>query len=291
MPQKRARVRKAPRSRNAVARDFSEKKKLQQRRAFRLRLMLVVGSLVLLVGAAQAWQWQRNNVWQDVAQTPKTLWHKMVSSVGFSLKQVHIIGRRYTPVAHVRDALQLRQGESILSLDLQSLKKSVEAIPEVREAKIYRVLPAELRVVIEERTPVALWQKKGKHVLIDASGVVLNPEHYAAYPVGLVVVGEDAPKQVGELLALLQSKPFLKSDVQAAVRVGLRRWNLLLKQDVTVKLPEKDAQEAFERFAYLVKNKALLTRGVRVVDMRLADRVFITPDDEKTQAVSLVNHI
>jgi cell division protein FtsQ len=102
-------------------------------------------------------------------------------------------------------------------------------------------------------------------------------------------VGDDAPKHVAELLALLDSAPNIKPEVVAAVRVGDRRWNLKLKRDIVVMLPEVSPVAAWKRFDVLVTRDALLSKAIRSVDMRMEDRVFIMPSEAKQNSITLTN--
>lgn len=284
MATKRARVKKQH-TRKSAAADFSLKKKLQRKRAMRRHIAFALLGVFMLVCGVQLWQWQHNGKLEVVAEMPGILWHNALSGAGFSLQQVTIKGRKYVAHDSLTKALNLTQGSSIFSIDLSALKQAVEAISEVRKVTIRRVLPSELQLTLYERTPAVIWQKKGQHILMDAEGVTLNADTYGNPQLPLVVVGDDAPEQVAPLLALLKSEPSLMRDVRAAVRIGLRRWNLVLKNNVTVMLPEVNPEAAWKRFAYLVKDKALLTHAISIVDLRLQDRVFITPDENKKSEV------
>ena len=104
-----------------------------------------------------------------------------------------------------------------------------------------------------------------------------------------LVVGEDAPAHIGELMSMLESVPSLMADVTAAVRVGGRRWNIEINHEITVLLPEDAPEKAWARFAKLVAEKGLLTKAIRSVDMRMEDRVFIMPVEEHKNPVTQNN--
>src|SRR6201999_2488859 len=53
-------------------------------------------------------------------------------------------------------------------------KHQLEEIPWVESADVMRLLPNQLRVTIQERTPVAFVQLGPKIALIDANGVVMD---------------------------------------------------------------------------------------------------------------------
>ncbi len=286
MAKKRTRVKvSSTGSRKDAARDFANKKRVQRRKALQRRAVIVGAIAISVSVGVQLWQWQRSGVLEQVASMPYTMWHRGLAGAGLRVDQVYVSGRHYTGKEALETALAAPQGSSILALDLQAMRKAAEAIPEVRRARISREWPSKLHVVIEERKPAVIWQHAGKQVLMDNEGMALDATKYSGADTLMVAVGADAPAHVPELLKVLATEPVLARDVKAAVRVGERRWNLLMKGDVTVMLPEEGTQRAWKRFAHLVKNEALLTHALSTVDMRLLDRVFITPIDQPQSPV------
>ena len=53
-----------------------------------------------------------------------------------------------------------------------------------------------------------------------------------------LTVGLDAPAHAAAMLDALSATPAIRDMVAAMVRVGERRWNLQLKNGITVMLPE-----------------------------------------------------
>lgn len=275
---KRKRVQvKSSSSRKDAARDFAEKKRLQRRRALRMRAMIAGVVVSVIVVGAQLFRWHQDGFLAQIAGMPHMLWHEALAGAGLRVDQVHIHGRRYTTKSALEVALAAPQGSSILMLDLPKIRAALEKIPEVQHAHIHRDLPNVLHVYLSERIPAVIWQNDGKQVLVDRDGVVLDAAKYNSKQTLVVMVGADAPAHVRELLQIIASEKSLTARVRAAVRVGARRWNVQLAQGVTVMLPETGALAAWQRFAGMVKNQALLTHRISTIDMRLHDRVFVTP--------------
>ena len=63
--------------------------------------------------------------------------------------------------------------------------------------------------------------------------------------------------------------------VKAAVRIGGRRWNLRLKNDIDVRLPEEDTAKAWARLAEYEKTHRVLERDVQILDLRIPDRLIV----------------
>ncbi len=120
-------------------------------------------------------------------------------AAGFGVKRITVKGQ-----LHATDAVDhrgARRGPDTMMLDFDTdaAKARLEAVPWIRHAQVMRLLPSTLQVVVEERTPFAIWQNKGQTYVVDAEGVVLAPAMREAYPSLPLVVGEGAGKSAAEL--------------------------------------------------------------------------------------------
>jgi cell division protein FtsQ len=159
------------------------------------------------------------------------------TGVGLTVREVLLEGRRYAPRSRIAAAVGVRRGEPLLGVDLRAIRQRLEAVSWVRAASVRRDWPSRIRVVIDERRPVALWQRDGALHLVDAEGVTLTDRNVGRFRHLLVIVGKDAPIHTPDLLDTLETEPSLKARVLAAVRVGARRWDIRFKSGVDVRLP------------------------------------------------------
>ena len=138
-----------------------------------------------------------------------------------------------------------------------------------------RLLPSTLQVVVEERTPFAVWQKNGQTFVVDSEGVVLAPALRDAYPALPFVVGEGAGTNAAQLVAELAAHDDLKEHLLAAIRVGDRRWTLKLISGTDIMLPDDNVPEALASLAKLDGEQDVLERDIAAVDLRLLDRITV----------------
>lgn len=286
---KRARAKVTSRgpTRAQQAAEFSAKKHKLRRQQLKRRAIMGVGlAVVAYAGVGGWWLYHTGKIEKAANVTASAFWG-MTADAGFRLDQVYLTGREHADASVVKAALGLQSGVPILALDLAAMQARLEEIPEVKSATLARQLPSNLSVALEERMPAALWQHDGKQRLVDAEGVVLASDKYRMEEPLPVIVGADAPQHVTELLTVLAAAPTIKPQVAAAVRIGDRRWNLRLVNQVTVMLPQDDPQEAWVRFSQLVDRQGLLTKAVRSVDMRMEDRVYIMPLEQQKNPITL----
>jgi len=197
------------------------------------------------------------------------------AGTGIGVKRVTVEGQQNTTDADITAALGAGPDTMMLSFDTDAAKQRLESVPWIRHAQVMRLLPSTLQVVIEERTPYAVWQKKGKTYVVDDQGVVLAPALPQAYPELPLVVGEGAAKHAAALYAALKPYGDLRRKMLAALRVGDRRWTLKLRSGLEIMLPDDNLEVALKSLTKLEAEHGVLERDVADVDLRLLDRVTV----------------
>lgn len=221
-----------------------------------------------------AWLWQSgwvgsavHSVWQSTAER--------MGDAGLRVEEVLLQGRRHESADRITKVLGIDRGAPLLAIDLAHARERLETLPWIRAASIERQFPDTIRVKILERRPMALWQRENKLVLVDDEGTVITSRNLERFRDLLVVVGKDAPAHASSLMTILAHEPALKQRVNAAVRVGDRRWNIRMDNGVYVRLPEKAPREAWQRFARLEREHELLKQDLLSIDLRIPDQLIV----------------
>jgi cell division protein FtsQ len=239
---------------------------------------VVAGGLALvLAGLGGGGGWMLYKSGRVPRAVDQARWQMIAASaqLGFKVDEVLVVGRRETSQKLLLDAVGLARGAPILAFDPHAAKKRVEALPWIKAATVERMLPSTILLTVQERKPMALWQHKGSFALIDSDGEVILKKGLERFSDLVVVVGSDAPAHAGDLLTVLATQPDLLAMVKAAVRVGGRRWNVRLKNDIDVRLPEENAAAAWNRLAEYEKTHHVLERDVQILDLRIPDRLIV----------------
>jgi cell division protein FtsQ len=203
---------------------------------------------------------------------------------GLGIASIVISGNQHVSREELLAMAGVTGTTSLLFFDAERAREQLRHYPWIADATILKLYPRELQVGIQERTAFALWQKEGRVSVIAEDGTVLEP-YVAPSLVQLpLVVGSGAHKRVNKLLPVLDRYPSIRDLVWASVLVSERRWNLRLKNGIEVRLPETDIASALDRLATLARDKNLLSRDIKVVDLRLRDRVSVRLSDRAAQA-------
>jgi cell division protein FtsQ len=235
---------------------------------------LVAGVVMGSLAGGSWWAYSSGNAAKGIE---KVRWSAIsaTATMGFRVNEVMVSGRQQTEREILVKALNVARGAPILAFDIADAKRRVEALPWVRASTIERMLPDTILISIVEREPLALWQLDSKLHLIDAEGEVILNDGLENYSDLLIVVGNGAEIEASALIALIGTEPALMQQVKAATWIGGRRWNVHLKGDIVVRLPEDDAQSAWTRLAEYHKNHRVLDKNVTVLDLRIPDRLIV----------------
>ena len=237
----------------------------------RFGLTLSVIAVVLWVGA---WFFLSD------ADTHTSDWvnNKIVTaaaSLGFTVDDVLIEGRVYTDPEILKAILNTQKGDPLFAFDPDAAKQSIEEIAWVEKAHVERRWPDVLYIRLEERKPLALWQKNKKLKLIDNHGEIIPVNSLAPFKKFVIVMGENAPEKAEELFQVLVGEPELYKRIESVGLIADRRWDVIFDNDLRVKLPETDVAFALSRLAKAQKEDGILDKSLTGIDLRDPQRMIV----------------
>ncbi len=197
---------------------------------------------------------------------------------GLRVERVEVVGTVRTAAADLEPLVAELRGQNILAVDPYAVQNRFEELAWVEQAKVRRLLPNTLVVELREYRPGAVWRSSEGLRLVAASGKTIPAADLRPFRRLPVLYGQGAPRAFPELVALFAEAPELASRLSAAVRVGDRRWDLYFDGRLRVRLPERGLENAWRRFVEAVRDRKLLERSVRDVDLRHPGWLVVRPE-------------
>lgn len=184
----------------------------------------------------------------------------------------------------IRAALPLDFPVSSFDLDIADIRATITGLDPVRDASV-RIRPGGvLQIDVEPRVPAVIWRTVEGLNLLDASGALVSPIARRALRADLpVIAGAGADAHVDEALTLVRAAAPLGARLRGLVRMGDRRWDIVLDRNQRILLPEAHPVRALERVIALDHATDVLARDVAWVDMRLARRPTLRMTDAATE--------
>ncbi|WP_377512971.1 cell division protein FtsQ/DivIB [Octadecabacter sp. R77987] len=251
-----------------------------------IKVGLPVGLVVFALGFWVIHEDNRAMIADKYAQTIDSIQQRPE----FMVQMMAVDGADDALASDVREVLPVEFPISSFDLDLEEMRQTVEALNAVADATL-RVRPGGiLQVDIVQRVPVAVWRQSDGLRLIDADGHIVGPLHFRADRADLpLIAGDGAREQLAEGLQLYRAAGPLAPRMRGVMRMGERRWDIVLDRDQRILLPTDDPVSAFERVVALAQARDMLERDVVVVDMRNPDRPTVRLNEQAVAAMRAIN--
>ena len=250
-----------------------------------VRLCLRAGVPFVLTLAAGTWylsdEMRRTQITDRIAEAQSSFQDRPE----FMVNLMAVEGAGDEVAADIRDILPIDFPLSSFDIDLEMLRETILGLDPVKDASV-RIRPGGvLEVMITERKPVVVWRTYEQVSLIDETGAhVGEVASRLVRPDLPLIAGDGAEKHVVEALQLVHAARPLGDRLRGLVRMGERRWDVVLDRDQRIMLPEANALQALERVIALDSAQDLLARDVTRVDLRLGLRPTVQMNEAATEA-------
>lgn len=186
----------------------------------------------------------------------------------------------------IRAAVPLDFPTSSFDLNPAEIRMRLLELPPIKEVSV-RIRPGGvLQVDVIPRVPVAIWRTAQGLTLIDDEGALVAPiARRDLQPDLPVIAGEGAPEHVDEALQLVAAAAPLGDRLRGLVRLGDRRWDVVLDRNQRILLPTDGAVRALERVIVLeaTPTRKVLSRDIARIDLRLHDRPTVRMNATATE--------
>ncbi|SFJ17805.1 cell division protein FtsQ/DivIB [Celeribacter neptunius] len=236
---------------------------------FFLRRIAPVLAVTACVGLWFASEANRTGFMERVA----TIKSEIQNRPEFMVKLMAIDGATGPLAEEIRTIVAQDFPVSSFELDLPEKLAEIESLDAVQSARLHIRAGGILQVDVTERSPAVIWRSAQGLEMLDAEGRRVSAlESRLDRPDLPLIAGVGAERDVAEALAILRASGPLLPRLRGLVRVGERRWNLVLDRDQQVLLPETDPLGALAQVVALDQSRDLLNRDVITVDMRRPNR-------------------
>lgn len=236
--------------------------------------------LLVILGGVGAWFSYEPHRAALVAQLTQ-LRQDFESRPEFQVTLARIDGASDDLAQAVRAKLGLTLPMSSFDIDLDAAQQRIESLDAVKSAELRVRSGGVLQVTITERVPVAVWRTETGLTLIDETGQrVAGLVSRSDRPDLPLIAGQGADKAAPEALELYAAAGPLANRIRGLVRLGERRWDVVLDRDQRILLPAKNPVQALERLLALDHALDLMDRDILTIDLRSDHRptLRLTPD-------------
>lgn len=169
----------------------------------------------------------------------------------FRVSRINVHGNSRLSVGEVIALVDGLKGRDILTLDLGEWRQRLLKSSWVGEAKVRRMLPSTIEVVITERRPLGISRLAGGLYLIDSHGVVIDEYGPAYADIDLPIIRGLTDPTHGDRLAV---------DAERA-ELAARLLSSLSRRDIADRISEVDVTEPRDAMVILKGDTAVIKLG------------------------------
>lgn len=229
--------------------------------------------LVILIGGG--WFSSEENR-ELLSQKVADLRESFVERPQFLVSDIALSGADVALAAAITGLLPFQLPVSSFDIDPAALKDEITGLTAVKSASVHVRPGGTLEITVVQRQPVAVWRYVDGLRLVDGEGVMTGMIASRADRAELpLIAGDGARDAIGEALALFAAAAPIAPRVRGLVRMGERRWDLVLDGGQRILLPEDNPVAALERVLALHEAQDMLDLDIVVVDMRSSARPVV----------------
>ena len=192
----------------------------------------------------------------------------------------------------IREVVPIDFPISSFDLDLPLLHEAVAGLDAVAKADLHVRPGGILQISVQERLPAVIWRGRQGLELLDEYGHRVAPLMVRADRPDLpLILGDGAEAHVIEALKLLAVAAPLRTRIRGLVRMGERRWDLVLDRGQRILLPEQDPVRALRRVLALDQAEEMLSRDLMAIDMRNSDRPTLRMAPDALEELRRIRHL
>ena len=249
-----------------------------------VRVFLRVGLPVAALAAGAFWYLSDADRIENVKLSLAELRQNMRNRPEFMVNLMKIEDVSAEVAEDIREVTALDFPISSFELDLPALRQQIEELDAVARARLV-VRSGVLDVEVVERVPAIVWRSHLGLELLDENGHRVAPlARRADRPDLPLIAGEGADAAVPEALALIRAAAPIEKRLRGLLRIGERRWDVILSGNQRLMLPEREPLRALERILAMNDVNALLSRDITAIDLRDGARDRATPFANPTES-------
>lgn len=171
----------------------------------------------------------------------------------------------------IKKKLNFLYKTNLFFLNINKIEENLKNISFIKSYSIKKIYPNTLKLIIYEKKPIAILQKKKEKFYISEKGSLINYKKIERYEELPIVFGNE--KNFYALYQNLNKIKFPLNEIKSYYFFESGRWDLVLRNDKVIKLPVKDYLFSLKNFMISQKNKKL--NYYKIFDYRIKDQLIL----------------
>ena len=188
-----------------------------------------------------------------------------------NIKKIEIENNSIVETGDIKDRLDFLYQENLFFLNIQDIENNLKNESFIDSFSIKKIYPNKIKLIIIEKTPVAILQYKKKKFFISDKGNLINFKNIKFYS-DLPTVFSNG-KNFYNLYSNLKNIRFPIKKIKSFYYFQSGRWDLIMHDDKIVKLPIKNYLFSLQNFMKSQSNSDF--NNYKVFDYRIKDQLIL----------------
>ena len=200
--------------------------------------------------------------------------YSLLSNKEMTLNEVWVTGLNNELKENVIIAINHDIGDSINSINLNKIKERIDKLYWVKYSKVIIYPHGIMEILIDEHIPFAIYNDTENYFLVNKNGYKFLKIKENQYSNLFKISGEESLQSISDLKNLIYFINSTSLDLDEAVRIDTRRWDLFFNDDTHIKLPAENSLQVLKKFINFDYN-SLEFNNIRFIDLRIPNRIII----------------
>jgi len=194
----------------------------------------------------------------------------------YNFSKIEVSKLEYFNRKEIEKYFEQFKGKSIFLIPINKLSNNIQEIKWIKNVNIKSDYKNTLNVVLLEEIPLGIYDNNNQKVLFSNNLVILdiisNNKDYSKL---ITFYGQNSINNSLKINSHIE-KSFLKGNVDSVEFIKNRRWNLKLQNNILLKLPENNINEAINNYKKLYEsfsNQDL--KDIQSIDLRIQNQAII----------------
>ncbi len=212
---------------------------------------------------------------QQAADWTYTKYAAFTANAGFKLGNILVEGRTHSETATIMALINMQKGDPLAGFTPHEAQTQIEKMAWVSAAHIERRWPDTIYINLTEREPLALLALDNELFLLDTDGEIIHTDRLNRFAHLIITNGQNAQEQIPSLINHLKPHEPLHTNTKSASYISNRRWDITLKNNIKIMLPENDIQTALQALTQAHKDTQILDKDIQHIDLRDPNKMMI----------------
>ena len=222
----------------------------------------------------------------DYEKQTNTLNNFLINN-GFVIKNIKILGIKNMSKETILEIVRTEKKSNIFNANLSKIYNELSDNDWVRNLYVERVLPNTIKIKIEEKKPIGIWQNETSNKLITKYGEIISIADVNKFKNNLPIIhGDNANNNAESILKILRTNKSFAKNIWSLTYINNRRWNLHFNQGIIILLPSVGVLKAWKKIIKLQEQYGVLNLGLTELDFRNPNKILGRINFDK----SLIKH-